>query len=295
VLALPTGSRVTDLTVRRPDGEFVLQAGDGNWAMTGPLASPADAANVNQVLDLVENMQASRIVHLGADLPERYTQAKDHIVVELTAELAPAATEPTTEPTAPAAAPAAPQRHRLNVVRLDNITYAWVEGQPGRPIAVGRFANSAYDTLASELRDRTLWTIDANSITGIEILAAKDQPALQLTNQAGRWTYSADPFVTIDAAKVAAFLTEVSLVKVDRYATHAYAKAADLKKYDLSEPWLVVKLTGAGRTWQIAISPKGPDTTGSRYAVSPDAPGVLVIPAETAASFARKLQDFKGS
>ncbi len=297
IFELPVAAKVTQMAIERPDGKFVLrrsQEDNGSWSLTAPLASPADSENVNKLLDRLEKLQATKVVALGPKVPPRYAKASKRIVVNFTTAAEPAS-QPTTQPAAEAqpAASGVIQEHVTRLAKIDNKTYAWVERDDEEPTAVGQFAASLFEVFTAELRNRTIWKIEPEEIHAIRLLTGEDTTPLELKRDGNSWTYTADPFVTIDPEKVTSFLEDLEEIQAEKFASHRRPSRADKKRFGLKEAWLTLELTPAeGEARQIIVASKGEDETKNRYATASGFSGVFVLSGETAAKMAKKLKDF---
>jgi len=324
ILKLPAGARAASLDIRRPDDSYSL-VHDANsaWRLTAPLAAAANEEQVNKILDSLEDLQAERIVYLGNSVPESYAKGKDIMQVILTTTAAPApaapaatgpasrpadavpatrpatspATAPATRPAAAATAPAAAgfattrpvvQTYRITVAKLGLHCYAWVDG--GKLVTIGQFPLSLYNDLSGELRGRRIWSIDPARIS--QVTVAAEAEAVNLRRDGEGWTCLSDPYVKIDAEKVAAFLKDAGEVQADRYAQNSAPR--DLKAFGLDSPWLRLELVDeAGKKTVLTVSHTGMTADKDRYATVSTTPGVLLLPASAIEKLAKTLKDFR--
>ncbi len=294
LLKLPEGTRTASLELRRPDDTYHLAHNTGgDWTMTTPLAASANQEQVNKILDSLENLQAEKIVYLGNKVPDSYAKGKDIMQVVMTT-VTDAPTEPATSPAAtkPATAPAATQpvvtTHKITVAKLGLHCYAWVDG--GKLVTIGQFALSLYNDLSGEMRGRSIWSIDPADIRRVRVVSYSGSVTLKRADDG--WTYTPDPYVKIDADKVATFLKDVAELKTDRYVKNA--TPTNLKEFGLDKPWLRLEMVDqAGKHISLTVSYAGKTTDKDRYAVSTSTPGVLLMPAEAIDKLAKTLKDFK--
>ena len=157
-------------------------------------------------------------------------------------------------------------------------------------MTIGQFALSLYNDLSGEMRGRSIWSIDPAGIRQMRV--ASYSGSVDLKRAENGWTYTPDPYVKIDADKVAAFLKDIAELKTDRYVKNATPK--NLKEFGLDKPWLKLEMIDqAGKSISLTVSYTGKTTDKDRYAVSTSTPGVLLLPAETIDKFAKTLKDFK--
>ena len=307
ILKLPAGARAASLDIRRPDDSYSL-VHDANsaWRLTAPLAAPANEEQINKILDSLEDLQAERIVNLGSSVPESYAKGKDimQVILTTTAEPAtqPATSQPTTQSaTAPAsqpvpAAPATRPAPAKPVVKTYNITVAkiglhcfvWVAG--GKLVTIGQFPLTLYNELSGELRGRRVWSIDPARVRQVKVVS--DADGVDLKRDGDGWTCISDPYVKIDAEKVAAFLKDAGEIQADRYEQNSAPK--DLDAFGLDKPWLRLELVDeAGKKTVLIVSYTGKTADKDRYATTSSTPGVLLLPASAIEKFAKTLKDFK--
>ncbi len=289
LVKLPAGTRITHLTIKRPDETFELSRDEeDNWRLTRPLKADADADNVNTILDLLEELTATKVVAADRKVPLRYAKAADQITVEFTWRPPAATTKPTaaTKPT-----PATQPRDRtgtVHLVKMDDEIYGWVAG--ARPACVGQFAAKLYEQFCAEVRSGKVLVIKKDqAIRQVKITAGED--TLTLDKHGERWSYTADPDVPIDGQKVAEFLETLEELTAEKFASHTKGRP---KRFGLDKPWVTVELTGEeGSRIRILVSAKGTHETKNRYATASGIQGVFVLPANLVGKLALRLKDFK--
>ncbi|KKK65400.1 hypothetical protein LCGC14_2974500, partial [marine sediment metagenome] len=109
-----------------------------------------------------------------------------------------------------------------------------------------RLTRKLYQTLSAELRGRTTWTIDTDTLREVRIVAGKE--VLHLRRDGDQWVYPKDPFVKIDPAAVSRYLDRIKTGKAQSFADY---KTRNLHKYRLNKPWYVLELTD--RVAQVGI------------------------------------------
>ncbi|MBC8372529.1 MAG: DUF4340 domain-containing protein [Planctomycetes bacterium] len=276
---LPVGADVSRIALKRPDGAVELAtATGGRWRLTKPLDAPVDTENVNSILDRLDNLTATRIVSVGTKTRAYYARGRGVI----------SATFAVRTQEAPTSRPAG-KTHTFNLAILDRKVYGWMDGDPiGR---VGLFSGKLYEQFASEIRRRKVLDFDPQSIDGIALTSGKTRMALKKLD--GGWKYPDDPDLQIDPAAVKDYLDRIKGVRAIRFVSHD-SVPADKFGLDKFKAWLVLELTTKGKEpIVISVSRKGSNETENRYAVTTGTRGVFTISAETAASLARKIGDFK--
>lgn len=323
---LPAGHEITRLAVKRRDNAFELIRGeDKAWKLTSPVAAPCDVDQVGKIITRLSDVTAAKVAYLGPEAPEKYLKAVKSIGVEVytrapqptttsapttspttaasthpatwpstqpaatTTATAPARTQPATGPaTRPALGPET-LAGRIQIVKLQGKSYAWLTGQ--KPVAVGELPPELYEDLAAELRDRVIWSVEPNDVRGLRIIAGTQRA--ELRKEGENWVNARNPDEKLDSQKVADFLKDLKDLKADRFMTYKYNEA-DAKKLGLTEPWIVVELKfSEAKPKRLVVSNRGQDVTENRYASGADVDGIFVLPSEGAGKLAKKLGDFR--
>jgi len=278
---LDAGAEVGRIVMKRPDGTFELaKTGDKDspWRLAKPLEARTDNANINNILDRLDNLTATRIVSVGTKTRAYYARGQGATSVTFTVR---PVDSPTTRPVE--------AKHTFGMSILEGKVYGWMEGDPlGR---VGLFTRGLYGQFAAELRRRQVVGFDPKTIDGIVITLGKTSTTLRRFG--GGWKYPEDADLPIDPGKVATFLADAAAVKALRFVAHD-KKDAGSYGLGVSKAWLVVELAAKDdRKIRISVSPRGSDGSKNRYAMADSVEGVFTISAETAAKLARELPDFK--
>jgi len=290
MIDLPEEAQPVKLTLKRPHQRLVLTKADGQWRMVEPVEAEVDQDNLDKLLDKLRHLKARKIVAVGPAVPKRYAKAAGRIGITLEAVAAPAS-QPTTSTSKPATMPS-PKRYlyELQVAKIGLTSYVWPVA--GEPVAVGRLHSSVYDALTAELRNRTIWKIDPESVENIKLVAGND--TLELVRSGKSWSCTADAYVRIDPGKVASFLKDISRIEAERFAGYLPPDGAASRKFGLTKPWFTLTLSPTeGASRQITVAGKGPERQKSRYALASSVQGTLVISSKTAGKMAVKLADFK--
>jgi hypothetical protein len=181
---------VKGIEVRGPGGQVlaaVAARGADEWALTGPLAAPADREAVTALL---EKLRAARIKEFVADgtSPAEYGLDRP---TRLTLEMGEAATRTTRSVRFGRALP-----DRKGV-------YAQREGEPG-VLVVEEELWTAVPTSATALRDKSVFAYDRGKLERVEIESPKGKVALAL--QDGKWRITAPSALRGDDGAVSEWL-----------------------------------------------------------------------------------------
>jgi hypothetical protein len=246
LLKLPAEAKVTRLQLRRVDDTFTADRDPaGNWALSAPLAAPADKDTLNKLIDRIENLQADRIVNLAKSVPDIYAKATDIMQVVVTAEQPPpAASEPaTTKPaaTAPAAKPAAKPETTAPAVK----PAVRPQGSPGTRSAVPGVKPAAKPATGPA---GTPGPTASPASAPTAAPAATTKPAA--TKPAGTQPAGTQPAASQPAVKPIVQTYQITVVKV---GLHSYAWLAGAKIVTVGEfaPTLYDDLAGELRSRKI--------------------------------------------
>ena len=307
LLSVANDTEITKIALHRKDGTFNLQRDKENtWQLTAPLASPVDNDNVAKVVDRLRSLSATKIVAIGPKVAREYAAATDAITVKFTtltqppapptslpaSQPATASSQPASATSQPATKPAKPAKPItkqvvLRVVKMEGKVLAWVEG--GKIAAVGEVDAALFDELSAELRNRTVLTLDSETIENVKILTAGRTLELQRTKD--DWTYTTDRFVKIDPEKVKSYLDGLKDLQAERFAAHTDRQATG---FGLDKPWITVEFKPRkGKVVRLKVSATGPKDTASRHASVTGTVGVFVLPPDVVGKLQKALNDFK--
>ena len=298
ILELPRDAEVVQVDLDRPEGQLTVRRGeDGDFALTRPVAAPADEDNVKAMLSALREVWAEEIVALEKELPERFAKAKP-IRVAMTYRTpiplpAPPASVPATAPSTQPATSTAPAPPRylthpgvaLLVVKQDGKSFVWREG--ASPVAVGRLRGEFHDKLAAEMRRRSVFEIDPAAVTSLTVTV--EEEALEFVRSGEQWRYAADTFAKLDGGKFKEFLEDLAKIKAVRFVD--YGDEPDLKRFGLDKPFASVAVkTDSGQVLRLSVAKTGPGA--DRHAAGTQVPGVFVLAGDDAAKLRKTLKDF---
>ena len=304
LLTIADDAEITKIALHRKDGAFDLQRDkEDTWQLTAPLAAPVDSDNVAKLVDRLRSLSATKIVAIGPKVAREYAAAADAITVKFTTLIEPpalptslptsqpatASSQPTSAASQPETQPAKPITKQivLRVVKLEGKVFAWVEG--GKITAVGEVDAALFDELSAELRNRTVLTLDSETIENVKILTKGRTLELQRTKD--DWTYTTDRFVKIDPEKVTSYLDALKDLQAERFVAHTDGQATG---FGLDKPWITVELKPRkGKAVRLKVSATGPQDSPSRHASATGTVGVFVLPAEIVGKLQKALNDFK--
>ncbi|MCE5278685.1 MAG: DUF4340 domain-containing protein [Planctomycetaceae bacterium] len=282
LLNIPASEQIVQIDVNRSGSVFSVRKDDAGWKMLAPISAAADDGNIDKLARRVRKLAASKIIFLGNEPPEKFIKAPESITLTLTTREAPAATGPAT-----AASQPKNRTYALQVVRQEGKIYAIHTG--ATPAAVGEMPATFFDELSTELRSRSVWNIQSQTVGEIRFIAGDETLAVRKDGQA--WTYPKDPYVKLDTGEISAFLAQAGKLQADAFVDY---KTRDLPKYRLDNPWFCVELVQTdGKIRRVMVSHIGQNNRDNRYAVVEGLDGIFTISSKTAASLIKKLGDLK--
>ncbi len=288
LLKIAEDEKITCLHLFRSDGAYELLCGEDNvWKMVKPVEAAADRDAVNNILDRLDNLAATKIVALGASLPEQFEKAGDVITLEITVPSEKKLDRSEADTGAAPGLVKITRKHTLKTARIDGKIYAWLNGVS--PVAVGEFDAGLYGALTAELKNRRVVEIDTADVSGFGITSAGS--TLEFTGKGDDWQYSGDAFVKIDPAKIHAYLESLATIEAEKFVSY---NSSDADKFGCRQPELLLEIRlGTNHARQLRVSSKGPKGSDGRYATIDGVEGVFVLSAGKVASLVRSLNDFK--
>lgn len=244
-------------------------------AATGPSAYPP-------------GMSPEELIEHQKSLPKEQQNPKATEMLEkLIAERKEAATRPAaTEPAATRPAPK-PTIYRLMLVQKEGKTYACREGSE----LVYELENKIYEDATAEMHDRKVAKLEPATATELAITTGGTE--LVFRKSGDEWTYTTDPVLPIDKAKVDEVLNAIRDLKTHRYVAY---ETADMARYGFAgQTDRVSVLTEGGDRIEILLSAAGPtgDPDKSRYAALAGSKAVFLLKGDQVDKLARRIDSFE--
>ncbi len=272
----------------------LVHQGD-TWQMTEPAEATADREAVNAILADLSTLRARKVVAVSQD--EKYGLASPPVTVKVTVKDR-AASRPATQPaieasvaatqpsaTQPTASQPSEKVYTLLVSRKDAGAYArmaegtWV-------YEIDPVVNTH---LTAELHDRAVIKIDAEQAASIKVPTATDE-SLEFVKKGDKWTYLADPFVQIDAAKVKEWLGQFSTVRAERFVAYNMQEPGG---FGLDKPLYDAEVTLAnGKATRLIVAK--PTDSGKYVATVAGTTTAFELTPATVTQLQKTLAFFKG-
>jgi hypothetical protein len=242
LLMLPMSAKVTRLQLRRTDDTFTIDRdATGGWALSTPLAAPADKDTVNKIIDRIENLQADKIVNLGKSIPESFAKATDIMQVVVTTEQLP---QPATEPAATRPAATGPA---MLITPAGLAPARRPQGSPGTRSVVRPSARPATGPAGTSGPTATP--------TAAPTAAPAAKPAEKLAEKPAETPAATKPATTQPAASQPAVkpIVQTYQITVVKVGLHSYAWVAAAKIITVGEfaPSLYDELAGELRSRKV--------------------------------------------
>jgi hypothetical protein len=249
-------SNISALRLSPVGGKPIALVRDGQWRLTEPIQSPADAFVLHGLLAAIAGLKRERQVEDAAH------------------DFGPYGLE---RPTLVFAFEAAGRWHNLRIgakTPVGDHFYATGD-EENRVVLIAGFQESALDKSLADLRGKEPFTLRTDEIDRIEI--SRREGTLVLARSEGKgWQAAKDPALKIKTAKVESLLNQLSSLRALRFAEEGEAARARL---GLNSPSLRVTLFAKEGRETLLVG--APGSTREIYAASDQLPGILVVDEDT--------------
>lgn len=278
-------NRVGKLELTRGLRSVSLENKNGAWMLTAPVAAPADAAVVSNIVSDLSTLRARRVVGSKTQLAA-FHLAEPQIFAVLTIN---PPTPPSTQSSQPASQPTAPPEI-LTVAcsKKDGKAYAIVAGAD----SICEVDPRVFDDLDAELLDKRIFPAGVSNALSVAI-ARDGSPAFTFDKKDDQWSLAGEATFPADTTKVAAVVSALTELKAQKYVSY---DAKDLAAFGLDKPALAITLKLAdGESREFRVSAKGPegDTTGQRFATLIGSGRVFLINKEEIAKLDKDVKSFQ--
>ncbi|MFQ5462100.1 MAG: DUF4340 domain-containing protein [Phycisphaerae bacterium] len=255
----------------------------GRWTMSAPVQASLNDQDFKTLLDQITNLTAEAIVADAGEL-SAYGLHDPELVIAITHN--PPKTvrlqepkndgdknddgEPNEMDSVEVQPP--PETIQLLMTEHDGQVYAKRSDRP----SIFQVSPEVFRRAAEELRSTVLLSPDKDTANGFAIRFG--QTEYRFKKQDKHWIYEADPDLPLDDKKVDNLLLQIGDLRTIRYVSHT--DVADLSAYGLSNPQIVVTITGSGtapQTLMISAQTCPGDPMGGFYATVPGRPGVFLL------------------
>lgn len=267
--------KIDEVTVNAAMGDVTtLKKSGDNWQIVSPITTAADEAAVNSLVSTLETLEMNKSLgdqtkpkDFGLD-PPRYS---------VSFKTAGDATE-----------------HKLIVgikTPAGSDVYAQVAGQPQLFLISGYLDNNL-DRSTFDLRSKSVLTFSRDDVDAIT-LQRSGAPAITITKKDVDWYMNAPVSARLDPMAIDTLLSRAGTTQAKAIVTGDTVPptAAELKKYGLDKPQLVVTVGAGSSRASLAIGGKSED--GNLYARDLSRPLVYTIEPTTLTDLDKKPEDLR--
>jgi hypothetical protein len=249
-------STISAIRLSPEGGTPIALVRDGQWRLTEPIQSPADAFVLRGLLAAIAGLKRERPVEDAAQDLRPYGLDR---------------------PTLRFAFETAGRWHNLRIgVKTPVGDHFYASGdQENRVVLIAAFQESALNKSLADLRGKEPFTLRTDEIDRVEI--SRREGTLVLVRSEGKgWQAAKDPALKIKTAKVENLLNQLTSLRALRFAEGAEGARA---RRGLNPPWLRVTLVAKERRETLLVG--APVSNRDIYATSDQLPGVLVVDEDT--------------
>ena len=263
-------SAITKLEVKKKGAPPVLltKAESGNWQITEPKPLAADQSAVSGMLSTLSLLNSERLVEENAADLKRYGLDQPSVEVEISEKT---------------------NQSKKLLIGDDTPTggavYAMLAGRP-HVYTIATFNKNSVDKGLNQLRDKRLFTIDADKVSRIELRHGGQY--IEFGRDKDEWQILKPKPMRADSSQVSELVQKLADARMeipsadigDKLATSSFASGI---------PLATAKVTDASGTKQIEVRKNKDDY----YAKSSMVDGVYKIGADLGHSLDKKLEEFR--
>jgi hypothetical protein len=247
----------------------LLRNSSGAWQISSPKALAADQDSVSSVLSALSSLNAERLLEDKASDLAAYGLSDPAVEIDVTAKNN--------------------KTQKLLIgdqTPSGNAFYAMLAGD-SRLFTVASYTKSSVDKTSEDLRDKRLLTADFDKISQVELVSQKPEKKQDITFARGKdaWQILRPAPYRADNDKVEDLVRSLKEAKMENGSDDSKVAAA----FKSATPFVTVKITGASGTQELEIRKAKDDY----YAESSALSGLYKVPATTATSLDKSLDDFR--
>jgi hypothetical protein len=267
-------AKVKQLKLEPRAGDALLLKREGEkWSLAAPLQAPADANEVDSLLQALENLESDEVVaENSSDLKQFGLDAPSN-TIEVVQDGTPV-----------------PLRLLLGEKTPDSAgVYAKTADKP-RVFTVASYQETSLNKKPFDLRDRDLLKVKRDAVRALEVTGPGESYALERSDK-GEWGFTRPLKTAAGRWSVDGVLGTLESLKMESVAAEDVGK--DLKKYGLDKPQRTVKLTladGGYKILEIGAAAPGEKKFHAREAQSPL---VAVIPGAIVDDLAKGMKELR--
>lgn len=259
---------VEELRITAKGDTTVLRKTNGAWALVEPVATDADANDVNTLLSSLTGLEVNREVD-----PKAADLAQFGLAT------------PKTDITFKAKGGATGRLRLGDATPSGGDLYA-VKGDDARVFLVSTFVETNLARSSFDLRDKRVLRFERDKADGIEIAAA-GKPAVTFARTNSDWRMTAPVNARGDYGAIEGLLTRLTTTMMTAIET---TDVSDLKKYGLDKPASTLAVKAGSATSTLAV---GTTVDGKAYARDLSRPLVFTVDPAFATELLKDATDYR--
>ena len=218
--------KVSEVTLDRKDGKYVFQKKGDNFVMASPTDFVADNAKINSIISNVSTVDADKVIEenatdtakYGFDRATKVTVKYDGGVKEL----------------------------EIGDMNSTKDSYYIKEKSSNKVYTIGTYTVDAINISKDDLRDKTLFTVKPEDITGLSLKKGGNLVFTSKKAGDGQWSLTEPIQANADSTNMTAVATAIS--QLTSFVSFVEDKPADLDKYGLKNPLYSIEFeTASGK------------------------------------------------
>ncbi len=242
------GPDVSRVLIKRHASEIEVKKHGSRWAVTRPLAAPADSFEVDTLVEGLTSILVEKEVAEGGELA-RFGLGEPSLTVEFTSKSGQMSL---------LVGSSAPVGNGRYVMRGREKKVLLVKGSSLKPLE-----KSLY-----QLRDKSLFTLKPDEVERLSIERGK--VSLDLVKGKGGWSAPEIEGLRVSEQKVSDVLTHLQYVRAAKFLDDKTPGDSGL-----TDPDIVVALDGKGKRETLSLAPR--DKEGKRAAITSIRQGVILV------------------
>jgi hypothetical protein len=247
---------IDEIRVKSASGEATtLKKQNGVWQITDPIMARADDGHVNAITGQLNMVEIARVVDENPSDLKDYGLATPRIEIDFKAS----------------------NDKEYRKLAIGDKSTAGIDlfakrNDDKRVFLIPAYQESAFNLATFDLRDKTLLRFDHDKVDHIELMA--DGKTIEIGKDGTDWKLKKPIQVKADASSVEGLLGRLQTAQMKSLVA-ADAKPADLKKYGLDKPAVIVNVTSGSSRATLLIGGKTSDK--AFYARDASQPAVVTI------------------
>ncbi|MFN7978221.1 MAG: DUF4340 domain-containing protein [Vicinamibacterales bacterium] len=259
---------VEELRVTAKGDTTLLRKANGTWALVEPVATDADANDVNTLLSSLTGLEVNREVDPKAADLAQFGLATPKADITFKAK------------------GGVTGRIRLGDATPSGSDLYAVKGDDARVFLVSTFVETNLARSSFDLRDKRVLRFERDKADGIELTAA-GKPAVTFARTNSDWRMTAPVNARGDYGAIEGLLTRLTTTMMTAIET---TDISDLKKYGLDKPASTLAVKAGSATSTIAV---GTTADGKAYARDLSRPMVFTVDPAFATELLKDANDYR--